>query len=172
MLADVTSCLHGFNEDTESRNMVRGLFGLVGFTLCVASACGNDAVVEARTPRQVEAPHEAVAAVTPPPPPAEDLPGLDPDVVVAVVNDHQGAVTGCHVIEQSNATLDGPGSVTLTWSIAPSGQVKNVEIADSTFSNASFHDCIIGVIAGLEFPAAAGTTEVGGWRFRFRSREN
>jgi hypothetical protein len=98
-----------------------------------------------------------------------ELPGLEADAVVAVVSDHQGAVNGCHAVGTDVGTT---GTVTLTWSIAPSGQVEDVAIAQSTFENATFHECIVAVISGLEFPAAPGSTEVGGWRFRFRSSEN
>lgn len=153
--------------------MVRGHWVWVGFALSVVTACGNVANGTARTSLDVQqaAPQEPVVeneAVTPNP---EDLPGLDPDVVVAVVNRHEGAVSGCHVIEEGDRATES-GSVTLTWSIAPSGHVEDVSVSQSTFENASLHRCIVAVIAGLEFPTAPGSTEVGGWRFRFRSRDN
>jgi hypothetical protein len=153
--------------------MVRGHWVWVGFAVSVVTACGNVAIGSGRTPAHTEqtSPPERELeseAATPNP---DDLPGLDPDVVVAVVNEHEGAVSGCHVVEEGDQATES-GSVTLTWSIAPSGHVEDVEVAQSTFENASLHSCIVAVIAGLEFPTAPGSTEVGGWRFRFRSRDN
>jgi hypothetical protein len=106
-----------------------------------------------------------------PPPREEDLPGLDPSVVIRVVNEHENAITGCHVVGYSGKTSSS-GSVTLAWSIGPSGVVRDVHIAESSFDDSTFHDCLVSVIAGLEFPEAQGSTEVGGWRFRFRSSRN
>lgn len=116
------------------------------------------------------APLAAPLAVMPAPEatPDEDLPGLDPDVVVRVVGEHQGAITGCHVIGYSGRPSHA-GSVTLAWSIAPAGNVRNVHVSESSFDDTSFHDCLVAVVAGLEFPEAPGSTEIGSWRFRFRS---
>lgn len=133
------------------------------------SGCASDTTVVAQVARTPLV--EPVAAPVPEPSDEEELPGLDANVVVDVVNQHQSAITGCHVIGYSGRGAHA-GSVTLTWSIAPSGQVEGVSVADSSFDDASFHECIMAVIAGLEFPEAGGSTEVGGWRFRFRSSGN
>jgi hypothetical protein len=114
---------------------------------------------------QVIAPSPAVDGAEPS---DDELPGLDADEVVRVVNEHQGAITGCHVVGYSGQPSHS-GSVTLSWSIGPSGTVRDVHVAESSFEDSTFHDCIASVIAGLDFPAAEGSTEVGGWRFRFRS---
>jgi hypothetical protein len=148
---------------------MRGVFAMV--TLLVVGACAEDGIVAVKAPASRVGPQAMAATPSPPAPDDEDLPGLDSQVVVSVVSEHQPAVSGCHVIGYSGGDAHS-GSVTLTWSITPSGHVRDVEIAETSFNDASFHECVVAVIAGLEFPTAPGSTEIGGWRFRFRSRGN
>jgi hypothetical protein len=145
--------------------------GLALLALGVVGACADDGVVAVKTPANVVVTPAIVAAPRAPESDDGELPGLEPHVVTSVVGEHQTAVSGCHVVEYSGQGAHS-GSVTLTWSITPSGHVRDVEIAQTSFENASFHECLVSVIAGLEFPTAPGSTEVGGWRFRFRSRGN
>jgi hypothetical protein len=134
---------------------------------CLLS-CGAESV------QPVTAPATELGNTTlaPPPPaatPDEELPGLEPEAVVSVVTEHESAVTGCHVVGFSGQAAHS-GAVTLTWRINPNGTVRDLKIADTTFDDSDFHHCILAVIEGLQFPAAPGSTEVGGWRFKFRSR--
>lgn len=139
-----------------------------GFALCLASACGTGTTSALKTASDSETARPARAAEAREPR-DDELPGLDGDAVVTVVSDHTSAVTGCHVVGFSGGPAHA-GSVTLSWFINPDGSVRDVQVADSSFDSEEFHACLVTIVAGITFPHAPGSTEVGGWRFRFRSR--
>lgn len=135
----------------------------------VLAACGAEASHQAATPTlrsyQASVSEERFATPT-----EEELPGLEVDTVVDVVSDHQGAVSGCHVVGNgATGSERDAGAVTLSWWINPDGSVRDVQVANSSFDNAPFHECLVAVIKGLQFPSAPGATEIGEWRFRFRA---
>lgn len=102
---------------------------------------------------------------TPAPEPAEpEGPGLEPTQVSRIISTRQAAVTGCYAIAYGSD--EAPGVLTVRLQIAPDGSVRTVHVMDSSFADATFHDCVIRVAQELRFPAAAGTTEVA-WRYRF-----
>lgn len=98
----------------------------------------------------------------------DDGPGLDPSQVASVVTSKYGAVGGCHTIEYSGTERQS-GSVMLDWVINPDGSVRRVDVVETSFLSSQFHECVLSVAQGLQFPSAVGKTEVS-WQFRFRER--
>jgi hypothetical protein len=99
----------------------------------------------------------------------EDGPGLEANQVSSTVTDRYGSFGGCHTLQYSGST-DGGGSLTLAWEVRADGSVNEARVVASSFRSEAFHDCIVTVLEATQFPAASGTTEVGGWEISFRGQ--
>jgi len=62
---------------------------------------------------------------------------------------------------------DLKGTLVVRWEIDPAGNATRVSLVRSTLNDEAVHECVFGVIRTLQFPAAASSTVVEGYPFKF-----
>jgi hypothetical protein len=92
--------------------------------------------------------------------------GLTPQQISRVVMSRYGAFRACYEsAAQRDPTLSG--SVSVAWSIAPSGSVSAVSIGGSSMNNPRVEGCIKRQFQRLQFPSADKPTNAS-WPFIFK----
>lgn len=92
--------------------------------------------------------------------------GLVRDDIQRVVRGQQQRLRSCY----DRLLVSGPepsaGSVSIRFTIEPSGTVDRAEIASATITDPAFLECVRGVVRGMRFPTTDGPTVVT-YPFRF-----
>lgn len=92
--------------------------------------------------------------------------GLAPDQIRTVVMTHTRELRACYDAELAR-TPGLKGTITITWRITSAGNVEGATVSATTMSNARVEQCIVGVVAAMQFPAADGPTNVAAYPFKF-----
>ena len=92
--------------------------------------------------------------------------GLSPNQIARVVNSRMGAFRACYEAAQArDPTMRG--SVSIAWTISPSGSVSSASVANSSLGNARVEGCLLRQFRRLKFPSADKPTGAN-WPFVFR----
>lgn len=97
--------------------------------------------------------------------------GLGPGAISRVVMSRMGAFRACY----ESALARDPtmrGTVTVAWSIDPSGSVSAANVASSSLDNARVEGCLLRQVRRLKFPSADKPTGGVSWPFHFRPSKN
>jgi TonB family protein len=84
---------------------------------------------------------------------------LSPEVVNRVVRAHAAEVRQCYMSELPRAP-DASGTVTVDWTIAPTGDVTGASVARSTLKNANIEACVVGRVKSWRFAATGSPIHV------------
>lgn len=91
---------------------------------------------------------------------------LPPDQINRVIFAHARVIRSCYDTEASkDPSLRG--TITVGWSIDPTGSVAQASVASSTMRNPTVEGCILQEIRNLRFPTSDQRTEVPGFPFKF-----
>jgi len=90
--------------------------------------------------------------------------GLSEQEIQEVVQSKMKVIEGCAVIAEATS-----GSLTISFQIAPSGAVDDVDVMDSSVNNPALESCLVRTFQKMKFPAAdVGTRSE--FPFRLRSK--
>jgi hypothetical protein len=84
---------------------------------------------------------------------------LSKEEIRDTIRRHVPEVKGCYENALTHLA-SGSGRVNVTWTIIPSGAVRNAEIAESTFHDQMLEDCILKQILTWQFPRPRGNGQV------------
>jgi TonB family protein len=91
--------------------------------------------------------------------------GLSQQEIQEVVQAKMQVIEGCAVIAEATS-----GSLVVSFQVAPSGAVDQVEIIDSSVNNAALEACLVRTFQKLEFPSADVATR-SEFPFTLRSKQ-
>jgi TonB family protein len=90
--------------------------------------------------------------------------GLSEQEIQEVVQAKMKVIEGCAVIAEATS-----GSLTISFQIAPSGAVDDVDVIDSSVDNAALESCLVRTFEKMKFPTADTSTR-SEFPFRLRSK--
>jgi TonB family protein len=97
---------------------------------------------------------------------ADSRADLSPENVNRVVVAHVAEVRFCYLSELPRAPGLGGGTVTVDWTIAPTGEVSTASVARSTLNNANVEACVVGRVKTWHFAAVGSPVHVS-YPFKF-----
>ena len=92
--------------------------------------------------------------------------GLPPDPIRQVVMGHQRFLRHCYDVELARVP-DLKGAITMTWMIAPGGNVSNAAVVSSTMQNTNVESCVLAEVKSWTFPTSDAPTHVAAYPLKF-----
>jgi hypothetical protein len=134
----------------------------LAFVFFLAS-CAAEPDQPAVAPLLEPAPRQQSASARPPVPPAE---GLKPQQIARVVLEAQPEIKACYALSPSSA--EGvSGSITISWEMAPSGEVIDIAVEQTQFADEGLGNCLVEKLKQLRYAATSNPTQAS-WTFEFR----